>query len=104
MAKKRKNETKEIPQVVQPVEVEQPKWLQMVYRLTIMVIGMLAITVIGTVLMSDFVKKDPTNIWPSLTIMAGWAVWIVYVFKFMSIKRTEKKSGFLGLFSKKPQD
>lgn len=67
---------------------EPPKYsktMLLLYRITVAVLGIVAITIICAILLN---KMFPNNqsVWPSLFTMGLWGAWIVYVFKFMKIK------------------
>ncbi len=63
----------------------RPKWYYTVYRLMLVFVGCLALTIIGACLTSEMLPNTK-SVWPGLLTIASWFFWILYVFKFMKIK------------------
>jgi len=67
------------PLIEQP---RHPKWYYTVYRLMMVFVGCLALTLIA----ASLTPAGNKSVWPGLLTLTSWFFWILYVFKFMKIK------------------
>lgn len=87
--KTKRNETKGV-ELLEDTTPKISKSMLMLYRITIMVLGIIAITVICAILAHSMFPEN-RSVWPALTTLAFWAAWIIYVFKFMKIKGADDR-------------
>lgn len=85
--KTKRNEQRSVD--IAPEEVGPSKSMMMLYRITVTVLGIVAITIICAILFNKWFP-DNRSVWPALGTLGCWAAWIVYVFKFMKLKKKSK--------------